>query len=201
MVFDADPVTDGRAGSILASFAGLQYPVTACFHLLFKTMAILVYVFGSWLGFGFVNLFIVCILLLAFDFWTVKNVSGRLMVGLRWWSEVQEDGSTIWRYESNEDLQGSAMDSGVFWAGLFVPAVVWLLFGVGCFFRMSFDWLLLILTALSLSGANIIGYVNCKQDARSRISSGIQGAIAKTGMNAAMGRVFQSAASSAFGFQ
>jgi len=22
----------------------------------------------------------------ALDFWTVKNVSGRLLVGLRWWS-------------------------------------------------------------------------------------------------------------------
>ncbi len=28
------------------------------------------------------------VLLLAFDFWTVKNVSGRLLVGLRWWNEV-----------------------------------------------------------------------------------------------------------------
>lgn len=26
--------------------------------------------------------------LLAFDFWTVKNVSGRLLVGLRWWNKV-----------------------------------------------------------------------------------------------------------------
>ena len=88
----------------------------------------------------------------------------------------------------------------MFWVGLFVPAVIWLLLGVASFFRMSFDWLLLILTALSLSGANIIGYVNCKQDARSRISSGIQGALAKTGMSSAMGRVFQNAAGSAFGF-
>jgi hypothetical protein len=28
-------------------------------------------------------------LLLAFDFWTVKNVTGRLLVGLRWWNEVR----------------------------------------------------------------------------------------------------------------
>ena len=28
------------------------------------------------------------VLLLALDFWTVKNVSGRLMVGLRWRNEV-----------------------------------------------------------------------------------------------------------------
>ena len=34
--------------------------------------------------------FITVILLAAFDFWTVKNVTGRLMVGLRWWSEIDE---------------------------------------------------------------------------------------------------------------
>ena len=40
-----------------------------------------------------------------------------------------------------------------------MPALVWFLFGMGSIFRLSFDWLLLILTALMLSAANIIGYV------------------------------------------
>jgi len=189
-----------RLGQLSGMVRGLRYPVTAFFHLLFKTLAILAYVFGGWFHVGFVNLFIVCILLLAFDFWTVKNVSGRLMVGLRWWSEVQEDGSTVWRYEAAEDPHGSTLDAWVFWVGLFAPAGAWLLFGVGSFFRMSFDWLLLILTALSLSGANIVGYVNCKKDAGSKISAGMQSVVAKTGMNAAAARMMQSAAGSAFGF-
>ena len=60
------------------------------------------YLFGDWFSASFVNVFVVCVLLLAFDFWTVKNVSGRLMVGLRWWSEVQEDGSQHWRFEAQE---------------------------------------------------------------------------------------------------
>ena len=96
-----------RLGQVQGLVRGLKNPVTAFFHLLFKTLAILIYMFGGWFHVGFVNLFIVCILLLAFDFWTVKNVSGRLMVGLRWWSEVQEDGTTIWRYESQE-VRGAA---------------------------------------------------------------------------------------------
>ena len=36
------------------------------------------------------------------------------------------------------------------------------MFGVAMFFRLKFDWLLLVATALALSGANIIGYVRCK---------------------------------------
>lgn len=71
---------------------------------------------------------------------------------------------------------------------------------MGSFLRFKFEWLLLILTALSLSTANIVGYVRCKQDARSKIAAGLQGLVARTGMNASMGRALQSAAGSAFGF-
>ena len=42
------------------------------------------------------------VLLLAADFWTVKNVTGRLLVGLRWWNKVNEDGSTEWVFESRK---------------------------------------------------------------------------------------------------
>lgn len=94
-----------RMQQVAGIVRGLKHPITAFFHLFFKTLAILAYMFGGLFSVGFVNLFIVCILLLAFDFWTVKNVSGRLMVGLRWWSEVQEDGTTVWRYESQSVRQ------------------------------------------------------------------------------------------------
>ena len=84
----------------------------------------------------------------------------------------------------------------VFWIGLFAPGVVWVVFGVGSFFRFNFEWLLLILTALTLSMANIVGYVRCKQDVRSRIGAGVAGLVARTGMNASMAGAVQSAASS-----
>lgn len=32
--------------------------------------------------------FLIVVILAAFDFWTVKNVTGRLLVNLRWWSEI-----------------------------------------------------------------------------------------------------------------
>ena len=51
-----------------------------------------------------------------------------------------------------------------------MPVVVWALLGVGMFLRLKFDWLLLVCTAMALSGANIIGYVRCKSDAKSKIS-------------------------------
>ena len=87
----------------------------AFFHLLFKALAILVYLFGTWFSDSFVNVFVLCVLLLAFDFWTVKNVSGRLMVGLRWWSEVLDEDTEcevmnelgeqgVIRFDEDEDM-------------------------------------------------------------------------------------------------
>lgn len=31
-----------------------------------------------------------------------KNVSGRLLVGLRWWNQVDEDGKSRWVFESRK---------------------------------------------------------------------------------------------------
>jgi hypothetical protein len=60
------------------------------FHFLFKSLALFIYVFGSWFTTNFIFTFVLCIIFLAFDFWIVKNISGRLLVGLRWWSYVHE---------------------------------------------------------------------------------------------------------------
>ena len=40
-----------------------------------------------------VLLFILVTILSALDFWVVKNVTGRLLVGLRWWSDYDEKGN------------------------------------------------------------------------------------------------------------
>jgi hypothetical protein len=63
-----------------------SHPVAIVFHLLFRVMAWLLYVISGWVKDSFILFFIIIILLLAFDFWTVKNVTGRLLVGLRWWN-------------------------------------------------------------------------------------------------------------------
>lgn len=39
-------------------------------------------------------------ILAAADFWTVKNVTGRILVGLRWWSRIKDDGKEEWIFES-----------------------------------------------------------------------------------------------------
>ena len=52
-------------------------------HLLFKVLSVVLYLFGWFLTPSFVASFILIMLLLSADFWIVKNVSGRLLAGLR----------------------------------------------------------------------------------------------------------------------
>ena len=81
-----------------------RHPHAAFFHLFFKSLALLVYMFSGMFTSNFIFVCVICILLLAFDFWTVKNVTGRLLVGLRWWNYVKEDGSNEWVFESLENM-------------------------------------------------------------------------------------------------
>ena len=76
------------------------HKVATIFHLAFKLSAILTYLFCTLFTSNFIIVFVVVIVLLACDFWTVKNVTGRLMVGLRWWNEIKDDGTNVWIYES-----------------------------------------------------------------------------------------------------
>lgn len=54
-------------------------------------------------------------------------MSGRLMVGLRWWNEVSESGGSDWKFESLEEGQRAVnkKDSFVFWTLLYATPAAW----------------------------------------------------------------------------
>ena len=62
-----------------------------------------VYIVCGLFSSSFVTNFVLVVVLLMLDFWTTKNVTGRLLVGLRWWNEVTEEGSN-WRFETLEEV-------------------------------------------------------------------------------------------------
>ena len=70
--------------------------------MFFRTAAIVLYIIPFLHKNNYVISFVVITMLLAFDFWTVKNISGRLLVGLRWWNEINEDGTNSWLFESKD---------------------------------------------------------------------------------------------------
>jgi len=149
-----------------------RHKVACFFHVFFKGAALALYLCYVLLFNSFITGFICCVLLLAFDFWTVKNVTGRLLVGLRWWNEVKEDGTNVWVFESKPDTrQVNPNDSFIFWSALYLTPLVWVLLGMGAVFTLSVQPLLIVAVALMLSGANIVGYWKCQKDAGRRIQS------------------------------
>jgi hypothetical protein len=176
-----------------------QHPVAAAFHFIFKALALFFYLFGGFFSSNFVFICVVCILLLAFDFWTVKNVTGRLLVGLRWWNNVRDDGSNEWVFESIENPgEVHPSDARLFWTGLYATPVIWAVFLLVAILKFSVSWLVIVLVALVLSFANIVGYYKCSNDQKKRVQSMVQGAAFKTAFGLGTSAV-QSLVTSAFG--
>jgi hypothetical protein len=192
----------GAAGGAQAEGAASQqshHPTALMFHVGFKAAALFVYLFGGLFSKSFVLAFVMVVLLLAFDFWTVKNVSGRLLVGLRWWNEVREDGSNEWRFESREDTSRiSDLDSRVFWLTLWVMPILWAVFAFSTFFSFNYGWMLCCLVALSLSGANLYGYTKCSSAAKERMG-GIASTVASNMLSQQFSRFTGSGGGSAGG--
>uniref|UniRef100_A0A7S1CQ60 Golgi apparatus membrane protein TVP23 homolog n=1 Tax=Bicosoecida sp. CB-2014 TaxID=1486930 RepID=A0A7S1CQ60_9STRA len=166
--FGAEPVPEMRSQVTLTNaICHSSHPVAAFFHVAFKIAAIVVYI----LGLDFVMSFVVLVLLLSFDFWTVKNVTGRLMVGLRWWNHIKEDGTNEWVFESHKGTREvDALDWRIFWGGIFGGFAVWAFLLVIAIIKFNFQWMLLVIVALALSGANIYGYLKCNTDAKKQVT-------------------------------
>lgn len=85
------------------------------------------------------------------DFWVVKNVTGRLLAGLRWWNYIDEEGNSHWVFENkynkaNENDQIGFIDekdenTGIFWLALIFTPIIWFLFLLVSLFRLNFHWL------------------------------------------------------------
>ncbi len=94
-----------------------------------------------------ITIFIVTILLLAADFYYLKNIAGRRLVGLRWWNEVDPDtGDSKWVFESSEPGTRiiNATDSRFFWLAIYLQPLLWVGLAILAMFRLKFIWLPLV---------------------------------------------------------
>ena len=95
-------------------------------------------------------------------------VSGRFMVGLRWWNYIDDSGESQWVFESrssDESAPGSMVPTlsstevYIFWAGLVAAPALWILFLFTALFSFKLKWLVLVFIGLTLSGSNLLGYL------------------------------------------
>jgi len=173
-------------------YAATKHPITVFFHVTFKVLPIILYILmkAGWiLKDNFVLQFIILILLEAADFWTTKNVSGRLLVGLRWWHYVQADGSNIWVFESSKE-QGTLINSIegiIFWGALVGAVPIWIILGIVDVFGFEFIWLFVVIVSILLLVANIFGYAKCIKDKKTQLRKVAVGYIANKVAENAMG--------------
>ena len=156
---------------------GLTHPVAVFFHLFFKVSALVFYlIVGRLFIDQFIMVFVITVMLLAFDFWTVKNVTGRLLVGLRWWNEIKEDGTNEWVFESLEGQRRvHKTESYIFWGTLFLAPLIWGLLSFA--YLITFAWGNLCLSAVAVAfySSNAIGYVKCAREAKSQLTALVTG--------------------------
>ena len=184
----------GDDGGFVDMFRRANHPCAAFFHVAFKMAAVLTYFFCTWFTNNFVLVFVVCVILMAFDFLVVKNVSGRLLVGLRWWSDLGEDGKNHWRFESlgNPESVGK-LDSRIFWYSLYIYTLTWIVFAILALIQLKFEWLLVDVVALVLASSNLVGYTKCSKDAKLNMQQKVQSVVARgavAALTGGLGRLF-----------
>ncbi|XP_072259686.1 Golgi apparatus membrane protein TVP23 homolog C [Pyxicephalus adspersus] len=153
----------------------IKHPIASFFHLFFRVSAILVYLLCELVSNSFIACMVTIILLLSCDFWAVKNITGRLLVGLRWWNQVDDDGKSHWVFESRKAGPGrkstSEAESRIFWLGLITCPIVWVIFAFSALFSFKVKWLAVVIMGVTLQGANLYGYIKCKVGSPKNLTS------------------------------
>jgi hypothetical protein len=144
-------------------------PGIVFFTLFFKVLAMIFFLFLGIFGVPDALIFIFVVILNSLDFWFVKNISGRILVGLRWWNEVKEDGSEEWKFESSHEIKSRSIDTTIFWMSLYIAPAFWGIFMILELIGLKLMWLLACLIGFILTFSNTYGYYRCSKDQNKKI--------------------------------
>ncbi|KAL5103845.1 hypothetical protein TcWFU_002007 [Taenia crassiceps] len=144
-------------------------------HFSARSAALIFYLFCSWFTTAFIAPVVVLLTFFAIDFWLVKNVSGRLLVGLRWWNSIDpRTGSSKWVFESanstarNDDSVSSRERASrrsaarLFWLGLLLFPVIWAILVLVAVFSLKLAWCLVAACGCLAGSINAYGYLRCR---------------------------------------
>lgn len=138
------------------------HPLFCFIHIVLKFSAIFSYLFLG-IIFSPIMLFIQIIVLQLVDFWVVKNLSGRFLVGMRWSKEIDiKTGEEKWVLENDKEHSVSSIDRTIFWGGLIISSAFWMLVSCLKFISLQPFWLTLGLCSAFLTGTNFYGYYKCR---------------------------------------
>nr|OQO28450.1 hypothetical protein B0A51_02999 [Rachicladosporium sp. CCFEE 5018] len=146
------------------------HPITLVTFLAFRAGSLLSYILGLWFTKNSILVFIITILLLAADFYYLKNIAGRRLVGLRWWNEADSaTGSSHWVFESAPQANEpggrlvNATDKRFFWLALYAQPGLWVAMAIVALVKVFNNpiWLVLVAIALVLTITNTLAFSRC----------------------------------------
>lgn len=159
------------------------------------------YLFGVLFIPNFVLVFILTLLLLSINFYYLKNIAGRRLVGLRWWNEVNpSSGTSHWVFESSSSSSTSntsiqnPTDTRFFWLSLYLTPTLWVGLAIFAIIRLQSPiWLVEVAIALVLVLTNTVAFSRCdKFSQASGLAGNVFGGTGIAGRVAGgvLGRVF-----------
>ncbi|GAA5987660.1 hypothetical protein JCM11641_001184 [Rhodosporidiobolus odoratus] len=149
------------------------HPVALFFLYAFRCAAIATYLLCGFFSSSYVFSTVLVVVLLSLDFWTVRNVSGRVLVGLRFWNQVDDDGTSFWVFESRSPEQpANTVDSKMFWIAMYAFPTAWILLLFVGVLKFNVSFLPIVLLALVFNVTNTVGYTYADRDAKRRWAQG-----------------------------
>ncbi|TFY56406.1 hypothetical protein EVG20_g8935 [Dentipellis fragilis] len=162
--------TPGDAESGIAGiFRQSAHPLALFCLYIFRVAAITTYILCGFFTSNFVVSTVIVVVLLAMDFWNCRNVSGRTLVGLRFWNQVDDDGESYWVFESRDPSRpANPVDSKMFWIALYVFPTLWLVLFIVSLLKFNLSFVPIVVLALIFNITNAIGFTYADRDAKQR---------------------------------
>ncbi|CDW76228.1 UNKNOWN [Stylonychia lemnae] len=140
--------------------------------LLFKSGAIGSYLLLNLFISNLIMVYIIVIVLSAFDFYVVKNITGRILVGLRWQQYIDENGREQWNFQSfDEPAKLDNINKRVFWISTYVAPVVWALLFVWSLLSFSPTNASICIFSYIMTFTNLMAYIKCEKNYKQKMSS------------------------------
>jgi len=151
-----------------------RHPAVVMSALALRALPIVIYATCELVSRDFTRNFIACAVALAVDFWMTKNVSGRVLVGLRYWNEIDESGESTWRFESRDEegmARVDATERRAFWGSLYGATIAWTVLTIGALAAFEFNYAIVTILALGMATTNLVGFIKCSKDQKEQIAS------------------------------
>ena len=156
-------------------YSVFSHPVAVLFHIFFKGLSLATYLFATLLmKESFVFTFVLTLIFAAMDFWTVKNITGRLLVKLRWWhNEIASNNTDVsplgthppraegFQFEKLPNAVINKVDSTLFWYFTIIPICIWAVLVIFSILKFNFHWAMLSAVVLFLQAFNGWAFWKC----------------------------------------